>query len=158
MGHLQAALPLDCGSNGGTPHGTGTFGFVGADHGSRAILAAGKGSVPGYIDEMSSTWAELCGIFAALTYLQLVKQYCHIVMPKTETLCTLYCDSKSTLLRISDISYDAFGTTWQCRTNYDFESAIQACLKGQNWNSSWMWVKGHASRRKRGKTSRGQRY
>ena len=44
--------------------------------------------------------------------------------------------------------YDGFGSTWRCRTNYDFEVAIRTCLLQLTIPISWQWVKGHASRRK----------
>ena len=61
----------------------------------------------------------------------------------------MYCDSKSALQRISDLFYDGFGTTWRCRANYDLESAIRASLHGQHSTFSWIWIKGHAARRKK---------
>ena len=147
--HIRQSLPLSCGSDGGIPQGRGTFGFVWADPTTSSILGKGNGVVPGYSEGMSSTRAKLCGIFAALTYLRLVTQYYHVVVPKMGTEHTLYCDSTAALSRISDLSYDGFGTTWRCRANYDFESAIRACLRWQNLSIKWVWVKGHAGRRKK---------
>jgi ribonuclease HI len=92
---------------------------------------------------------ELCGIFTALVYLQLVTTYHHIVPGRARKLCTMYCDSKAALHRISDLSYDGFGTTWRCQANYDLEAAIKACLRQLNMQICWEWVKGHARRRKK---------
>jgi ribonuclease HI len=107
-----------------------------------------KGKITCHTNGMSSTRAELCGIFAALIYVQLVTTYHHIVPSHAKTLCTVYCDSKAALQRISDLSYTGFGTTWRCRANYDLEAAIKACLQRLNMRISWEWVKGHARRRK----------
>ena len=63
---LQEAKPMDCGTDGGLPYGIGTFGYAWADPETRTTLATGKGIVPGYKKGMSSTRAELCGIFAAV--------------------------------------------------------------------------------------------
>ena len=71
--------PLYGGTDGGLMEGKGNFGFVWATDVRSEILVSGKGNVPGHTHGMSSTRAELCGIFAALTYLQLVTQYQHIV-------------------------------------------------------------------------------
>jgi hypothetical protein len=73
--------PLHCGSDGGLLNGIGTFGFVWADASSREVLASGKGDVPGHIIGMLSTRAELCGIFAAILYLESATKYHHLVPP-----------------------------------------------------------------------------
>jgi hypothetical protein len=78
---VESEHPLHCGSDGGLLNGIGTFGFVWANASSREVLASGKGYVPGHIVGMSSTRAELCGIFAALIYLELATKYHHLVLP-----------------------------------------------------------------------------
>jgi ribonuclease HI/exonuclease III len=140
--------PLYGGTDGGLLNGAGTFGFVWADHTEWSTLATGKGQVPGHSHGMSSTRAELCGIFAALAYLNLVSKYHHLVPNQARKQCTIYCDSKAALQRISDLSYAGFGTTWRCRANYDLEAAIKGCLQDSAMLFSWTWVKGHARRRK----------
>jgi ribonuclease HI len=146
--HIDADTPLSGGTDGGLLNGLGTFGFVWADYSSSTILVNGKGQVPGYTHGMSSTRTELCGILAALTYLDLVTMYHHLVPNQAKKECTLHCDSKAALQRISDLSYVGFGTTWRCRANYDLEAAIKACLRRSHTQVTWTWVKGHASRRK----------
>ena len=69
---IGADTPLFGGTGGGLLEGQGTFGYVWADYSRSDIIANGKGHVPGPSHGMSSTHAELCGIFAALVYLQLV--------------------------------------------------------------------------------------
>ena len=78
---VDSENPLHCGSDGSLLNGKGMFGFVWANASSREVLASGKGYVPGHIIGMSSTWAELCGIFAALVYLELATTYHHLVPP-----------------------------------------------------------------------------
>ena len=90
-----------------------------------------------------------CAEIATLIYLQLATTYHHIVPGRDKKLCTIYCDSKAALQRVSDLSYDGFGTTWRCGANYDLEAAIKACLGQLNMQISWVWVKGHARRRKK---------
>ena len=111
------------------------------------LLPVGKGHVPGASLIMSSTRTELCGLFAAVTHLRLVVEYYHII-PNKNVSCRIYCDSKAALARVADKYYDGFGTTWRCRTNYDFEVAIRTCLLQLPIPISWQWVRGHASRRK----------
>jgi hypothetical protein len=76
---------LACGSDGGMLNGHGTFGFVWADCSSTDALISCRGQVPGHMIGMSSTRTELCGIFAAMCYVQLVIKYHHIVVPRTPT-------------------------------------------------------------------------
>ena len=147
--HIANGRDLACGTDGGLLNGFGTFGYVWADFASSQILCRGKGIVPGQVHEMSSTRAELCGIFAALLYLRMVTTYYHLVPPQTGVLCTMHCDSTAALHRISDLKYEGFGTTWRCRANYDLEAAIKACLQASSMSFSWIWVKGHARRRKK---------
>ena len=147
--HVSGDKSIYSGSDGGLLNGIGTFGFVWADYSSSRILMQGKGQVPGHTHGMSSTRTELCGIFAAVAYLNLVTKYYHIVPNQDKMLCTIYCDSKAALQRISDLSYVGFGTTWRCRANYDLEAAIQNSLHISNHQFSLVWVKGHASRRKK---------
>jgi ribonuclease HI len=146
---VESENTLHCGSDGGLLNGIGTFGFVWANASSREVIASGKGYVPGHIVGMSSTRAELCGIFAALLYLELATKYHHLVLPRQAKMCTVYCDSSAALQRISKLSYDSFGTTWRCRANYDLEAAINARLQSSRMQFSWIWVKGHARRRKK---------
>jgi hypothetical protein len=108
---ILSDLPIFGGTDGGLLEGWGTFGYAWADYSSSHIVAMGKGQVPGHTHVMLSTRAELCGIFAALIYMQLVTTYHHIVPCRARKLCTMYCDSKAALQRISDLSYDGFGTT-----------------------------------------------
>ena len=145
---LDSDASLSGGTDGGLLNGRGTFGFVWADYPSSSILVKGKGQVPGHTHGMSSTRAELCGIYAALVYLNLVTTYHHLVPNQTRKKCTIYCDSKAALQRISDLSYAGFGTTWRCRANYDLEAAIKGCLRDSFMQFTWVWVKGHARRRK----------
>ena len=146
---VNSANPLHCGSDGGLLNGIGTFGFVWANSSSQEVIASGKGYVPGHTIGMSSTRAELCGIFAALIYLELVTTYHHLVPPQRGKMCTVYCDSLAALQRISKLSHDSFGTTWRCRANYDLEAAIKARIHSSRMQFSWIWVKGHARRRKK---------
>jgi hypothetical protein len=137
------------GWDGGLLNGLGTFGYVWANYSGSEIIVMGKGQVPGHTHGMSSTRTELCVIFAALLYLQMVTTYHHLVPAQTGTNCTVYWDSKAALQRISDLSYVGLGTTWQCRANYDLEAAIKACLQCLRMQLSWKWGEGHASRRKK---------
>jgi ribonuclease HI len=122
---------------------------VWADSAASHTLMRGNGQVPGYSHGLSSTRSELCGIFAALTYLRLVKQFHHLVEPPTGRSCVLHCDSQAALKRIATLSFDCFGTNWRCQANYDLEAAIQHCIQSLNVTVTWKWVKGHARRRKK---------
>jgi ribonuclease HI len=125
-------------------NGLGTFCFVwGSPAAVDELLPVGKGYVPGESLIMSSTRTELCGLFAAITHLRLVVEYYHII-PNKNVSCRIYCDSKADLARVVDEYYDGFGTTWRCRTHYDFRT----CLFQLPISISWQWVRGHASRRK----------
>ena len=137
------------GTDGGLLNELGTFGFVWGTSRTEVdkLLPVGKGHVPGASLIMSSTRTELCGLFAAVTHLRLVVEYYHII-PNKNVSCRIYCDSKAALARVADKYYDGFGTTWRCRTNYDFEVAIRTCLLQLPIPISWQWVRGHASRRK----------
>ena len=93
---------LDVGSDGDLLDLRGTFGFICGDTATLEATAMGKGTVPGSTVILSSTRAELCGIFAAVTYIQLVKEFYHVVMqPKQGHKHTLYCDSKAALSRVT---------------------------------------------------------
>ena len=135
-------------TDGGLMNGGGTFGFLWGSEDCNKIRRTGSGHVPGNAVTMSSTRAELCGIFASLTYLRLVTQYFHLVTPR-ETLCTLYCDSTAALQRVKALTYSGFGTTWRCRANYDLEAAIRTCLELHPVTVKWSWIKGHPGRRKK---------
>ena len=56
------------GTDGGLLNGDGTFGFVFGDSKTRETYVEAFGRVPGLQHIMSSTRTELCGLFAALTY------------------------------------------------------------------------------------------
>ena len=62
--------------------GTNRSTYAWGDPVSQASIVLGWGHVPGSPTSMSSTRAELCGIFAAITHLRLVIQHCHVVLPK----------------------------------------------------------------------------
>ena len=83
---IHAETPLFGGTDGGLMEGQGTFGFVWADNSRSKIMAKGKGHVPGHTHGMSSTRAELCGIFAALFYVQLVTTYHYIVPTQSQNI------------------------------------------------------------------------
>jgi ribonuclease HI len=140
---------LDIGSDGGMVDLQGTFGFVIGNSFLATTIATGGGNVPGAPVIMSSTRAELCGMFAAVTYVQLAREYCHGITPRTGLGYTLHCDSKAALSRMTDSYFDEFGTIWRCRANYDLEVAIHQCLKSFLVLVDWQWVRGHAIRRKR---------
>jgi ribonuclease HI len=146
---IDSDVSLSGGTDGGLLNGFGTFGFVWTDYPSSSILVKGKRQVLGLTHGMSSTRAELCGIYAALVYLNLVTTYHHLVPNQARKKCTIYCDSKAALQRISDLSYAGFGTTWRCRANYDLEAAIKGCLRDLFMQFTGVWVKGHARRRKK---------
>ena len=136
------------GTDGGLKNSLGTFGFLWGAPALDTLILSGKGRVPGSSFIMSPTRTELCGIFAALTYLRLVIEFYHVVLPK-KVSCCIYSDSKSALTQVQDrYSYEGFGTTWRCRTHYDLEAAIRQCLKQLPFPFSWEWVRGHAGRRK----------
>ena len=100
---------------------------------------------------MSSTRTELCGLFAALTYVRLVMEYYDLKVTHLQDnfQCILYCDSTAAISRASDAESTYFGTTWRCRINYDLEAAIRTCLEGLPFKVYFEWVKGHADRRKK---------
>jgi ribonuclease HI len=150
MTQLYAARQVVAGTDGGLMNYDGTFGYVWANPIDNAVLASGQGNVPGQPVSMSSTRTEMLGLFAALTYVRLVIEYYHMVLPHGGFTATVYCDSKAALQRAQDIEFNDFGTTWRCRANYDIKSAIRACIQQQTGiHISWKWVKGHASCRKR---------
>jgi hypothetical protein len=136
------------GTDGGLLNELGTFGFVwGKPSGIDKLFSIGKGRVPGAPFIMSSTRAEMCGLFAAVTHLRLVVEY-HAIRPNKEASCRIYCDSQGALARVADKHYDGFGTSARCRTHYDLEVAIRSCLRTLSIPITWHWVRGHASRRK----------
>jgi ribonuclease HI len=146
---ISSPRPFDGGTDGGLLNEFGTFGYVwGNSFAVDKLLPVGKGHVPGASFIMSSTRAELCGLFAAITHLRLVVEY-HAIIPNKNASCRIYCDSKAALARVADKYYNGFGTTWRCRTNYDLEVAIRNCLLELPIPIKWHWVKGHASSRKR---------
>jgi hypothetical protein len=102
---------------------------------------------------MSSIRTEMCGLFAAVTHLRLVVEYFHIV-PSEKASCRTYCDSsRAALARVVDKYYEDFGTTWRCRQHYDFEVAIRTSLLQLPISIEWKWARGHASSRKKDRTS-----
>jgi hypothetical protein len=128
----------------------GTFGFVVGNLLLGTTIVIGRGNVPGAPVIMSSTRAKLCGIFAAVTYVRLVQEYCHGITPRKGLGYTLYCNSKEALSRMTNSYFDEFGTIWRCRANYDLEVAIHQCLK--RFRFQWIGsgcVAGHAIKRKR---------
>jgi ribonuclease HI len=145
---IHTSGPFDGGTDGGLLNGFGTFGYVwGNSAAVDKLLPIGKGHVPGASFIMSSTRAEMCGLFAAITHLRLVVEY-HAILPNKNVSCRIHCDSKGALARVVDKYYDGFGTTGRCRTHYDLEVAIRTCLLKLPIPITWHWVKGHASRRK----------
>jgi ribonuclease HI len=141
---------LAAGTDGGLSKGYGTFGYIWANPEDREVLTSGCGEVPGQVVSMSSTRTELCGLFAALTYMRLTIAHYHIVLPREGVLALVYCNSKAALQRVQDLFFEEFGTTWRCRANYDLEAAIHICLKQvPGLHVQWNWVRGHASRRKK---------
>jgi hypothetical protein len=126
-----------------------TFGYVWANYVTSQTLTQGNGHVPGYSHGMSSTQSELCGIFAALTHLQLATNFHHLVAPSTGRACILYCNSQAALKHIARLSFDCVGTNWRCWANYDLEAAIQSCIWDMRITVTGKWVKGHARRRKK---------
>jgi hypothetical protein len=120
---------LDIGSDGGMVNLQGTFGFAIGNSFLGTTIATGGGTAPGAPVIMSLTRAELCGMFAAVTYVGLVREYCHGMTPRKGLGYTLYCDSKAASSRMSNSYFDEFGTIWRCRANYDLEVAIHQCLK-----------------------------
>ena len=147
---LYAQRRIVAGTDGGLTNGNGTFGFIWANPEDISTLASGSGTVQGHPISMSSTRTELCGIFAALTYLRLAMAYFQMVLPRGGVRTIIYCDSKAALLRVQDLFYDEFGTTWRCRANYDIEAAVRQCIRQQpDLHIEWLWVRGHARRRKK---------
>ena len=143
---LKSGSTLHAGTDGGLMKDSGTFGFAWSD--GTSIKATGKGHTTGGGDSMSSTRAELSGIFAALTYARLVLEYTSSTV-KHGTICVLHCDSRAALQRVESFAHEGFGTSWRCRANYDLEVAIKACLTALPFAVQWKWVRGHASRRKK---------
>jgi hypothetical protein len=47
----------------------------------------------------------MLGLFAALTYVRLVIEYFHMVLPHGGFTATVYCDSKAALQRAQDIEF-----------------------------------------------------
>jgi hypothetical protein len=115
---------LDVGSDGGLLDLRGTFGFVCGNMTTTEMTGTSKGIVPGSMVIMSSTRAELCGIFAAVTYIRLALAFYHVLRPKKGFMYTLYCDSKAALSIVTNSYFEEFGTIWRCRANYDLEVAI----------------------------------
>jgi hypothetical protein len=72
---------LDIGSDGAMVDLQGTFGFVIGNSFLRTSIATGGGNVPGAPVIMSSTRAKLCGMFTAITYVWLAREYCHGITP-----------------------------------------------------------------------------
>ena len=137
---------LDAGSDGGLPNDVGTYGFRFGDPTTRMLYIEGKGLVPGGSVSITSTRAELCGMFACLSFLRLLLEYAEIP-PTTKLSCTIWCDSKAALARIQNLRYKRFGTTWRCRANYDIEAAIGSCIDRMSIELKFCWVRGHASNR-----------
>jgi len=147
---ILSSSPIDCGTDGGLLELQGTFGFAWADKKEQKIITEAMGRVCGSSSVMSSTRTELCGIFAAVTYLRLVIEYYDIRDSIPEGLeCSLFCDSKAALSRVEKMKYNNFGTSWRCRQNYDLEAAIRQCLDRLPITINFQWVKGHADRRKK---------
>jgi len=137
---------ISIGTDGGLLDEIGTFGYVFGDHESTETYATGKGYVNGASSNMSSTRAELAGVFAALTYMRLILQYHCVVQPSNGTI-TLYCDSKAALAGITR-DHRRFGTSRRCRKHYDLLAAITSCISNVDMPIKWQWVQGHASKRK----------
>ena len=137
-------------SDGGLLDALGSFGFVWADPTIEALLVKAFGKVPGLKHIMSSTRAELMGIFALITYLRLVIEYYNIeaVSIHKDFRCVIHCDSKAAISRVEGLETETFGTTWRCRQNYDLEAAIRDCLVALPFKVFIYWVKGHADDRK----------
>jgi hypothetical protein len=115
ISQLYQQRSIAAGTDGGLLNGSGTFGYVWANHENSEVLTSGCGAVPGHPISMSSTRTELCGLFAALTYMRLAIAYYHMVLPKGGDKTHVYCDSKAALSRVQDLFYEEFGTTWRCR-------------------------------------------
>ena len=137
---------ISIGTDGGLLAKIGTFGYVFGDQMSMDSWATGKGYVNGAVSNMSSTRAELAGIFAALTHIRLVVQYYCVVLGR-ESSITLYCDSQAALAGITK-DQRRFGTSRRCRKHYDLISAIACCTTKLQVPIRWQWVQGHASQRK----------
>ena len=144
--NIYAHDGVSLGTDGGLLDDIGTFGFAMGDDDTQSIWTQGGGTVPGYSSIMSSTRAELCGIFAALTYIRLLLQYKHTVLHDNHSI-TLFCDSTAALANAQN-EYQYFGTTWRCCAHYDLISAINECVQTLSVPIKWQWVRGHASRRK----------
>jgi ribonuclease HI len=145
---IRSPGPFYGGTDGGLLNELGTYGFVWGNYSAvDKLLPIGKGHVPGASFIMSSTRAEMCGLFAAITHLRLVVEY-YAIIPNKNDSCRIYCDSKGALARVADQYYDGFGTTRRCRPHYDLEVAIRTCLLKLPIPIKWQWVKGHASSRK----------
>lgn len=141
-------MSLFGGTDGDLLNGLGTFCFLWGSPELDNLILSGKGRVPGSSLIMSSKRKELCGIFAAMTYLWLVVKFYHVVLLPKNASCCIYCDSKAALKRAQDSYYEGFGTTWWYHTHYDLEAAINHCLRClslhrpghelQRWWSSWL--------------------
>ena len=120
---------------------------IGKEYAHYYIYTIGKEHVPGASFIISSTRAEMCGLFAAITHLHLMVEY-HALRPSKDASCRIYCDSKGALARVVDTYYDGYGTTGRCRTHYDLEVAIRTCLLKLPIPILWHWFKDHASSQK----------
>jgi ribonuclease HI len=146
---IHSTRTFVCGTDGGLLNGLGTFGYVWSDPNLYdELLPIGMGHIPCASLIMSSTRTEIYGLFAALTHLRLVVEYCHIV-PSEKASCRIYCDSRAALARVVDKYYEDFGTTWRWRQHFAFEVTIRTCLLQLPISIEWKWVRGHASSRKK---------
>jgi hypothetical protein len=101
---LSAGRPTFCGTDGGMKDDLGTFGFAWASSGAnKQQFGQGKGRVPGTYLIMSSTRAELGGVFAALTYLRLIIAYYKVKLPYAFAV-TLFCNSQAGLGQLKQIN------------------------------------------------------
>lgn len=148
VGLLYSANSLHSGTDGGLADGIGTFGFVWGDAKRRRLLATGKGYIPGSPHSTRSTRTEMGGILSSITYLRLIVGYYSITLPRGGIKCTIHCDSKAAIRRLSSLTHESFGTSWRCREDYDIEAAILSCLSTCRTTVTWNWVQAHASRRK----------
>jgi hypothetical protein len=104
------------------------------------------------------TQAKLCGMFAATSYVWLAREYCNGITPRKGFGYTLYCNSRASLSRVTNLYFDEFGTIWRCRTN-----TILRWLYTTVWNSLWsQWTGsgcgGMPSRENDGRSSLAARY
>lgn len=131
---IYSRTSLEAGTNGGLLASIGTFGLAWSNSCSQSILATGSGKVRIMRHHMAS-----------LTYLRLVCEYFHIVPKREKFPCILHCDSKAALHRVKNLPFSTFGTTWQCRGDYDIKASISHCLLHSPFSVTWKWVKDHAS-------------